>query len=46
MGWARQATGDYILGMLLLAGMLVLAGVSVIVIGRTFFSHLDLGKPS
>ena len=46
MGWAKQATGNYALGMELLAGMLVLAGVSVIVIGRTFFSHLDLGKPS
>jgi ACS family tartrate transporter-like MFS transporter len=37
MGWARQTTGNYTLGMMLLAGMLVLAGVSVIVIGRTFF---------
>ena len=46
MGWARQATGNFTLGMLLLSGMLVLAGVSVIVIGRTFFSHLDLQKPS
>ncbi len=39
MGWARQATGNYTLGMMLLAGMLVLAGVSVIVIGRAFFSN-------
>ncbi|HKQ10831.1 MAG TPA: MFS transporter [Rhizomicrobium sp.] len=46
MGWAKQATGNYTLGMELLAGMLVLAGVSVIVIGRAFFSHLDLHKPS
>jgi ACS family tartrate transporter-like MFS transporter len=46
MGWARQATGNFTLGMLLLSGMLVLAGVSVIVIGRSFFSHLDLRKPS
>jgi len=46
MGWARQATGNFTLGMLLLSGMLMLAGVSVIVIGRTFFSHLDLQKPS
>lgn len=37
MGWARQATGDFTLGMLLLAGMLVLAGVSVVWIGRAFF---------
>ena len=46
IGWARQATGNFTLGMLLLSGMLVLAGVSVIVIGRAFFSHLDLQKPS
>src|SRR5882724_1352909 len=38
MGWARQTTGNYTLGMSLLAGMLVLGGVSVIVIGRAFFS--------
>jgi ACS family tartrate transporter-like MFS transporter len=37
MGWARQTTGNYTLGMTLLAGMLVLAGVSVLLIGRTFF---------
>ncbi len=37
MGWARQQTGDFTLGMLLLTGMLVLAAVSVIWIGRTFF---------
>jgi ACS family tartrate transporter-like MFS transporter len=37
MGWARQTTGDFTLGMTLLSGMLVLAGVSVIVIGRRFF---------
>jgi ACS family tartrate transporter-like MFS transporter len=37
MGWARQTTGNYTLGMSLLAGMLVLGGVSVIVIGRAFF---------
>ena len=41
MGWARQATGDFTLGMTLLAGMLVLAGVSVLVIGRAFFANLD-----
>jgi MFS transporter, ACS family, tartrate transporter len=46
MGWAKQATGNFTLGMLLLSGMLVLAGVSVIVIGRTFFSQLDSRKPS
>jgi MFS transporter, ACS family, tartrate transporter len=37
MGWARQTTGDFTLGMVLLAGMLVVAGVSVVVIGRVFF---------
>jgi ACS family tartrate transporter-like MFS transporter len=37
MGWLKQQTGTYTLGMTLLAGMLVLAGVSVIWIGRTFF---------
>ena len=46
MGWARQTTGNFTLGMLLLSGMLVLAGVSVIMIGRAFFSHLDSQKPS
>jgi len=39
MGWARQTTGNYTLGMMVLAGMLVLAGFSVIVIGRTFFAR-------
>src|SRR5205085_3914641 len=34
MGWARQQTGNYTLGMSLLAGMLVLSGVSVLWIGR------------
>jgi ACS family tartrate transporter-like MFS transporter len=37
MGWAKQTTGDFTLGMSVLAGMLVLAGVSVLWIGRTFF---------
>ena len=37
MGWAKQQTGNYTLGMELLALMLVLGGVSVIVIGRAFF---------
>lgn len=37
MGWAKQATGDFTLGMTVLAGMLVLAGVSVLMIGRAFF---------
>ena len=46
MGWARQQTGNFTLGMTLLAGMLILAGISVLWIGRAFFVHLDLGKPS
>jgi len=37
MGWAKQVTGNFTLGMELLAAMLVLGGVSVIVIGRAFF---------
>jgi ACS family tartrate transporter-like MFS transporter len=39
MGWLKQRTGGYTMGMELLAGMLVLAGVSVIVIGRRFFAR-------
>jgi len=46
MGWARQTTGNYTLGMLVLAGMLTLSGVSVIVIGRLFFPRLDSMRPS
>jgi ACS family tartrate transporter-like MFS transporter len=37
MGWAKQQTGNFTLGMGLLSGMLVLAAVSVVVIGRSFF---------
>ena len=37
MGWARQATGSFALGMELLAGMLVLAAVAVTLIGRAWF---------
>jgi len=40
MGWAKQQTGNYTLGMSLLAGMLVLSGVSVLWIGRRFFSRM------
>jgi ACS family tartrate transporter-like MFS transporter len=39
MGWAKQETGNYLLGMALLSAMLVLAAVSVVVIGRAFFSR-------
>jgi ACS family tartrate transporter-like MFS transporter len=40
MGWAKQTTGDFTLGMLVLAMMLTVAGFSVIVIGRKFFRAL------
>jgi ACS family tartrate transporter-like MFS transporter len=46
MGWARQTTGNFTLGMLLLAGMLVLAGISVVLIGQRFFPRLDSARPS
>jgi len=46
MGWARQTTGNFTLGMVLLAGMLVVAGVSVMVIGRMFFARLDSVRPN
>jgi ACS family tartrate transporter-like MFS transporter len=39
MGWARQQTGSYLLGLSLIAAMLVLGGVSVIMIGRAFFRN-------
>jgi MFS transporter, ACS family, tartrate transporter len=37
MGWLKDLTGTYTLGMSLLSGMLVFAGVATIVIGRAFF---------
>ena len=37
MGWAKQQTGNFTLGMMLLSGMLVLAAISVMVIGKIFF---------
>jgi MFS transporter, ACS family, tartrate transporter len=40
MGWAKQQTGNYTLGMTLLSGMLVIAGVSVLWIGRQFFPKI------
>jgi ACS family tartrate transporter-like MFS transporter len=47
MGWARQVTGNFTLGMELLAGMLVVACVSVVLIGRAFFRpQLDSVRPS
>ena len=39
MGWARQKTGDFTLGMLLLTGMLVLAAVAVVLIERAYFRN-------
>ncbi len=42
MGWLKQQTGGYRLGMEVLAGMLVFAGIAVIWIGRRFFARLDL----
>jgi len=37
MGWLKQSTGTYTMGMLLLAGMLAFAGIATLVIGRSFF---------
>ena len=37
MGWLKEITGTYALGMSLLAGMLVFAGVAMLAIGRAFF---------
>ncbi len=37
MGWLKQNTGSYTLGMSLLAAMLALAGISTLWIGRAFF---------
>jgi ACS family tartrate transporter-like MFS transporter len=39
MGWAKQETGDFTLGLSLLAGMEAVAAVAVILIGRSFFSR-------
>ena len=39
MGWLKELTGDYSLGLLVLAGMEFLAAVSVILIGRAFFRN-------
>jgi len=46
MGWIKQQTGAYSLGLAFLAVMLVVGGASVIMIGRAFFSQLDLPRPS
>jgi ACS family tartrate transporter-like MFS transporter len=40
MGWAKQQTGSYSPGLVIIAVTLVLGGVSVIWIGRRFFSKI------
>jgi ACS family tartrate transporter-like MFS transporter len=40
MGWAKQQTGTYSPGLAIIAATLVLGGVSVIWIGRRFFSKV------
>jgi ACS family tartrate transporter-like MFS transporter len=37
MGWLKQVTGTYTLGMSLLAMMLAFAGICTVLIGRAFF---------
>jgi MFS transporter, ACS family, tartrate transporter len=37
MGWLRQTTGTYTLGMMVLAAMLTFAGIATLFIGRAFF---------
>lgn len=37
MGWLKQSTGTYTMGMLVLAGMLAFAGIATLAIGRAFF---------
>jgi len=47
MGWLKQTTGSYALGLDVLAGFEVLAAVSVVLIGRAFFRpQLDSIRPS
>jgi nitrate/nitrite transporter NarK len=46
MGWIKQQTGAYSLGLAFLAAMLVVGGVSVIMIGRAFFPKSVLENPS
>jgi ACS family tartrate transporter-like MFS transporter len=42
MGWLKEITGTYTLGMSLLAAMLVFAGLATLAIGRTFFRALKI----
>jgi ACS family tartrate transporter-like MFS transporter len=46
MGRLYAATGNYTLGLLLLAGMETLAAVSVVIIGRAFFKQVGFTKPA
>ena len=47
MGWLKQTTGSYALGLDVLAGFEVLAALSVVLIGRAFFRpQLDSIRPS
>jgi ACS family tartrate transporter-like MFS transporter len=46
MGWAKEQTGTYSFGMEMLAGFLVLAAISVVLIGRAFFTQLDSRRPA
>jgi ACS family tartrate transporter-like MFS transporter len=47
MGWLKESTGTYTLGMSLLSLMLLLAGIATLWIGGTFFSpQLDSSKAS
>ncbi len=39
-GYLRTLTGDYVLGLLVMAGMLGVAAVSVLLIGRAYFPRL------
>jgi ACS family tartrate transporter-like MFS transporter len=41
MGWAKQQTGSYSPGLVIIAATLVLGGVSVIWIGRRYFSKIS-----
>jgi ACS family tartrate transporter-like MFS transporter len=45
MGWIKQRTGEYSWGLAFLAAMLVVGGVSVIMIGRAFFSKPQHENP-
>jgi len=46
MGWAKQQTGTYSPGLAIIAATLVIGAVSVIWIGRAFFSKLDSRQAS